>query len=91
MPETWGRTPASHNTSECTKYEKDGTLKASWATKSASTGKYSDKKKKPDGNAFAQVLDRFSSKLDKTLKKVHKLASRKKKCHYDSDSDSNSE
>ena len=78
-------------TSKCTKYEKDGTLKASWATKSAGTGKYLDKKKKPDGNAFAQVLDRFSAKLDKTLKKVHKSASHKKKRHYDSDSDSDSE
>ena len=83
-----GGTSASHNTNECTKYEKDGTLKASWAKKSAGTGKYSDKKAKSDGNAFAQVLDRFSSKLDKTLKKV---ASRKKKRRHDSDSDSDSE
>jgi hypothetical protein len=51
-------------------------LKSSWATKSAGTGKYSDKKKKPDGNAFVQVLDRFSLKLDKTLKKVQKSARR---------------
>ncbi len=86
-----GGAPASHNTVECTKYEKDGTLKSSWATKSAGTGKYLDKKKKPDGNSFMQVLDRFSSKLDKTLKKVHKAASHKKKRHYDSDSDSDSE
>jgi len=85
-----GGAPASHNTSECTKYEKDGTLKASWATKSAGTGKYSDKKKKPDGSSFAQVMERFSSKLDKTLKK-HRSASRKKKRRYDSDSDSDSE
>ena len=85
-----GGASASHNTSECTKYEKDGTLKSSWANKSAGTGKYSDKKKKPDGQAFAQILDRFSSKLDKTLKK-HRSASRKKKRHYDSDSDSDSE
>jgi hypothetical protein len=87
----YGGAPASHNTIECTKYEKDGTLKSSWATRSAGTGKYLDKNKKPDGNAFTQVLDRFSSKLDKTLKKVHKSASRKKKRHYDSDSDSDSE
>ena len=71
-------------------YEKDGTLKASWATKSASTGKYSDKKKKPDGSSFAQVMERFSYKLDKTLKK-HRSASRKKKRRYDRDSDSDSE
>jgi len=87
----YGGAPASHNTIECTKYEKDGMLKSSWATRSAGTGKYSDKKKKPDGNAFVQVLDRFSLKLDKTLKKVQKSASRKKKRHYDSDSDSDSE
>jgi hypothetical protein len=86
-----GGASASHNTSECTKYEKDGTLKSSWANKSAGTGKYSDKKKKPDGQAFAQILDRFSSKLDKTLKKATKSVSRKKKRHYDSDSDSDSE
>jgi ribosome-associated translation inhibitor RaiA len=63
-------------------------LKASWAKKTAGTGKYSDKKAKSDGNAFAQVLDCFSSKLEKTLKKV---ASRKKKRRHDSDSDSDSE
>jgi flagellar hook-basal body complex protein FliE len=51
-------------------------LKLSWATKSTGTGKYSDKKKKLDGNAFTQVLDRFSSKLDKTLKKVQKATRR---------------
>jgi hypothetical protein len=86
-----GGASASHNTSECTKYEKDGTLKSSWANKSAGTGKYSDKKKKPDGQAFAQVMDRFASKMEKTLKKATKSVSRKKKRHYDSDSDSDSE
>ena len=34
----YGEGPASHNTKECTKYDKDGTLKASWGTKSAGTG-----------------------------------------------------
>jgi hypothetical protein len=33
-------------------------------------------------------MDRFASKMEKTLKKATKSVSRKKKRHYDSDSDS---
>ena len=83
-----GGAPASHNTSECTKYDKDGKLKSGWTAKSASTGKYSDKRKS-DGQSFAQVFDKFSSKMEKVLKKA-KSSSRKKR-KYDSDSDSDSE
>ena len=83
-----GGAPSSHNTSECTKYDKDGKLKSGWAAKSAGTGK-SLNKKKFDGQSFAQVFDRFSSKMEKVLKKA-KSSSRKKR-KYDSDSDSDSE
>ncbi len=50
----YGGKPATHNTSDCTKYEKDGTVKPSW-----SSGKYlADKtKKKSDGNSYAQLED----------------------------------
>ena len=83
-----GGAPSSHNTSECTKYDKDGKLKSGWAAKSAGTGKSSNKKKF-DGQSFAQVFDRFSSKMEKVLKKA-KSSSRKKR-KYDSDSSSDSE
>ena len=85
----YGGAPSSHNTSECTEYDKDGKLKAGWNSKSASTGKYSDKRKS-DGQSFAQVFDKFSSKMEKVLKKAAKSSSRKKR-KYDSDSGSDSE
>jgi hypothetical protein len=83
-----GGKPATHNTSDCTKYEKDGTVKPSW-----SSGKYlADKtKKKSDGNSYAQFEDRIFAKMDKKLKKAFKSASRQKKRRYNSDSDSDSE
>jgi hypothetical protein len=83
----YGEKPATHNTSDCTKYEKDGTVKLSW-----SSGKYlADKtKKKSDGNSYVQLEDRIFAKMDKKLKKAFKSASPQKKCHYDSDSDSDS-
>jgi hypothetical protein len=50
----YGGKPATHNTSDCTKYDKDGTVKPSW-----SSGKYlaNKTKKKSDGNSYAQFED----------------------------------
>jgi hypothetical protein len=83
-----GGKPATHITGDCTKYEKDGTVKPSW-----SSGKYlADKtKKKSDGNSYAQLKDRIFAKMDKKLKKAFKSASRSKKRRYASNSDSDSE
>ena len=64
-------------------------MKSGWAAKSAGTGKSSNKKKF-DGQSFAQVFDKFSSKMEKALKKAAKSSSRKKR-KYDSDSGSDSE
>ena len=75
----------THNTNECAKWENDVSLKASWNEKGKSTNK-----KKSEGRSFAQLLERFL-KLEKSIKKGKKSTSRKKKCHYDSDSSSNSE
>jgi hypothetical protein len=83
-----GGKPATHNTSECTKYEKDGTVKPSW-----SSGKYlADKTKlRSTGNSYAQLEKRLFAKVEKAIKKSQKSsASRKKKRHYDSDSSSDS-
>ncbi len=63
-------------------------MKSGWAAKSAGTGKSSNKKKF-DGQSFAQVFDKFSSQMEKVLKKA-KSSSRKKR-KYDSDSGSDSE
>jgi hypothetical protein len=83
-----GGKPATHNTGDCTKYEKDGTVKPSW-----SSGKYlADKtKKKSDGNSYAQLEDRIFVQMDKKLKKAFKSASCQKKRCYNIDSDSDSE
>ena len=83
-----GGAQATHNTSECTKYEKDGTLKSSWGKKSAA--KPNGKTKNADGNSFLQVMDRLS-KMEKAFKKSSKSASRKKKRRYSSSSSSDSE
>jgi hypothetical protein len=73
----------THNTSECRKYKKDGTLQTGFGAKAAG--------KKESRNSFAQVMDRFS-KLEKAVKKSHKSARKKKRCHESSDtSDSDSE
>ena len=85
----YGGKPATHNTGECTKYEKDGTVKPSW-----SSGKYlADKsKEKSEGKSYAQLEKRLFAKVDKAIKRSKKAsASRKKKRHYDSDSSSDSE
>ncbi len=75
------------NISNCTKYEKDGTVKLLW-----SSSKYlADKtKKKSDGNSYAQLEDRIFAQMDKKVKRAFKSASCQKKCHYNSDSNSDS-
>lgn len=80
----YGGASSSHNTNECTKYEKDGTMRPTWGA-GKSPGKSSSKK---DGKAFAQ-LAKTVSKLEKALKK--RTSSKKKKRHYDSDSSTDSE
>ena len=79
-----GGAAATHNTSECTKYDKDGNLKSAWKSKSGEKGK------KSNGNSYAQFNERLS-KFEKAMKKTMKSSSRKKKRRYDSDSDSDSE
>ena len=74
----------THNTNECAKWEKDGSLKSSWVEKGKSA------ERKSDGRSYAQLLERFA-KLEKSLKKGKKSSSRKKKRRYDSDSSSNSD
>jgi hypothetical protein len=83
-----GGAASTHNTCECTKYEKDGTLKAEWGKKAPS--KTAGKTKTVGGNSFTQMAERMA-KLEKTLKKRTKTFSRKKKRHYESSSDSDSE
>jgi hypothetical protein len=83
-----GGTASTHNTSECTKYEKDGTLKSEWGKKGPF--KTTPKTKTVGGNAFAQMAERMA-KREKTLKKRTKTSSCKKKRHYESSSDSDSE
>jgi len=81
-----GGKPATHNTHECTKYEKDGTVKPSW-----SSGKnYADKKS--EGKSYAQLEKRLFAKVEKAIERSKKgSASRKKKRHYASDSSTDSE
>ena len=69
---------------ECTKWEKDGSLKSSWFKKGKSTNR------KSEVRSFAQLMEHFS-KLEKSIKKGKKSASRKKKRCYNSDSSSDSE
>ena len=77
-----GGAHTTHNTLECRKYEKDGTLKGG-ATKSSAHGKHHK-------NNFAQLLERCE-KLERKLSKASKSVSRKKKRSYSSDSSDDSD
>ena len=81
-----GGASGTHNTNECTKYEKDGTMKSSWGTGKSPNKSFN---KKGEGKAFAQ-LAKTVSKLEKAIKKG-RASSKKKKLHYDSDSSTDSE
>ncbi len=86
-----GGAHTTHNTVECRKYEKDGTLKKGFSRKAAVGQKRHGSGKKENANSFAQIMERFS-KLEKAVKKSKKSLQSKKRCHEDSDSsDSNSE
>ncbi len=76
-----GGAHTTHSTSECRKYEKDETLKASFCAT-----KKDGKKSCPANQNFAQLTEEIE-KLEKELKKSGK---RGKKRRYE-DSDSNSE
>ena len=73
----------THNTSDCLKFEKDGTKKKGF------TKPFKSQKK--DGNSFAQLTEKLS-KLEKFVRKATKKSSRKRKRRDDSDdSDSDDE
>jgi len=72
-----GGAASTHNTSECTKYEKDGTLKTEWTKKSPV------RTKTLGGKSFAQALERLR-KLEKAVEK--KSSSKKKRYRSDSSS-----
>ncbi len=86
-----GGAHTTHNTRECRKYEKDGTLQKGFSAKAAVEQKRHGGGKKESRYSFAQVMERFS-KLEKAVKKSHKSARKKKRRHESSDtSDSDSE
>jgi hypothetical protein len=59
----------THNTGECCKYEKDGTLRKDFSRKAAVGQKRHGSGKKENSNSFAQIMERFS-KLEISLKKT---------------------
>ena len=81
-----GGSPGTHNTSDCNKYEKDGTVKPEWGKKPSAKP---SGKKRPDANSFAQLKDDIAD-LKKALKSKSKSRSRKKR-RYDSSDSSDSE
>jgi hypothetical protein len=86
-----GGTHTTHNTGECRKYKKDGTLKKSFNGKAAVGAKRNGNGKKIHANSFTQFMERFP-KLEKDVKKTQKSSRKKKRRHENSDSsDSDSE
>jgi hypothetical protein len=86
-----GGAHTTHNTSECRKCKKDGTLQKGSGAKAAVGKKRHGGGKKESHNSFAQVMERFS-RLKKAVKKTRKSARTKKHRHESSDtSDSDSE
>ena len=84
-----GGAHTTHNTGECRKYEKDGTLKKSFSGKAAVGQKRNGKGKTEGANSFTQIMDHIS-KLKKTVKEAQK-GSRKKKRRYESSNTSDSD
>ncbi len=82
----------THNTGECHKYEKDGTLKKGFSRKAAIGQKcHGSRGNKESAHSFVQIMDHFL-KHEKTVKKAQKNLQKKKLHHEDSNSsDSNSE
>jgi hypothetical protein len=75
----------THNTGECHKYEKDGTLKKGFSKKAAIGQKCHGSGKKENSNSFVQIMECFS-KLKKMVKKAQKSSRKKKCCQKDSNS-----
>jgi len=65
----YGGAHTTHNTSECRKYKKDGTLQKSFSGKRAVRQRCHGSSKNETANSFAQILECFFSKLEKTVKK----------------------
>jgi hypothetical protein len=80
-----GGAHTTHNTGECHKYEKDGTLKNGFSKKTAIGQKCHGNGKKDHANSFAQFMERFS-KLKKAVRKIQKSLRKKKRCQEYSDS-----
>ena len=77
----------THNTGDCCKYEKDGTLKRAFAGKSMQQQRNPRNRNAPreSNNSYAQL----SAKIAKLEKSNKKLKRANKKCKCDRDSDSN--
>ncbi len=73
----------THNTTECRKYDKDGTPKKSFAGKSAQRGSRNGSTQRKQSN-YAQL----SVKIAKLEKSNRKLKRANRKCKRDRDSDS---
>ncbi len=71
-----GGAHTTHNTGECRKYEKDGTLKKSFNGKAAVGAKYNGKGKKDHANSFAQIME-ASQNLRKLSKRPRKVRERR--------------
>ena len=82
----YGGRSDTHNTNECKKYDKDGTLKTGWGKKpDAKTAG----KSRQSSNSFAQLKDEIAN-LKKAIKTKSKSRGRKRR-HYDSSDSSDSE
>jgi hypothetical protein len=81
----------THNTSECHKYKKAGTLKNGFRKKLTVGQKHHGNGKKDHSISFVQFMERFS-KLKKAVKKTQNSSQKKKHCQeYSNSSDSDSE
>ena len=74
----------THNTSECKRFEKDGSPKSGWGSKPSAKGKT-----RHESHSFAQLKDEIAD-LKKALKTKSKSRGRKKR-RYDSSDSSDSE
>ncbi len=83
-----GGAHTTHNTGECRKYEKDGTLEKGFSGKAAIMQKRHSSGKKENSNSLVQLIEHFL-KLEKTVKKTQKSL-QKKKCRQENSNSSDS-
>ena len=81
-----GGTHTTHNTLDCWKYDSNGTPKKNFNGKKSNGTSHGPEKPAQGGSSYAQLSTKID-KLEKSNRKMKHAINKKKRKHYDSDSD----